>query len=347
MPEPTTEVIASAPSDSVAPAPTAPSPAVEPKEVSIREALEAQLQPEGSEPKAPEAPEAQAKPGEPKPGEQQQPQTPEQQAAEQTELVRQGRMPRNWKSGLDKWHTLEPVTKDYILRREREFAQGIEMYRNAATIGTTLMNEFSPYQEMLKSLNATPQQAVNYLLGAYARLVTGSPAEKAHFVVQLAQENGVDIGEIVSNGLPQVDPNAEIYRQRYFELSGQLRQKEQQQQNAEQAEVNRQIDAFASDPKHEHFDTVRPHMAALLGNGQAKDLQDAYDQACWAHPQVRASLVNRQLADGSEQRRRAAEAAKAAAVSVTGAPPAPTVTETDDSIRGLLTRHMSGAGARI
>src|SRR5690349_19679194 len=143
MPDPITEQQPSiTPSASVAPAPTAtPTPAAEPKEVSIRESLEAGFKKEAApEQAAPTPPEA---PAEVKPPEVKAEATPEQQAAEQTELVRQGRMPRNWKGGLDKWHTLEPTTKDYILRREKEFAQGINMYREQANVGVSLMNEFA------------------------------------------------------------------------------------------------------------------------------------------------------------------------------------------------------------
>jgi nitric oxide reductase activation protein len=65
-------------------------------------------------------------------------------------------------------------------------------------------------------------------------------------------------------------------------------------------------------------------MAALIGQGAAKDLQDAYEQAVWARPDTRATLLAQQRAE-EEQKRRAeakqkAEDARRKSVSITGGP---------------------------
>src|SRR5690606_34903978 len=58
-----------------------------------------------------------------------------------------------------------------------------------------------------------------------------------------------------------------------------------------------QIDAFrgATNPdgslKHLYFDNVRPLMATLMQSGQATTLEDAYEIAIHAHPEVRKLLA--------------------------------------------------------
>jgi hypothetical protein len=65
-------------------------------------------------------------------------------------------------------------------------------------------------------------------------------------------------------------------------------------------------------------------MAALLREGAAKGLQDAYDQAVWARPDTRATLLAQQRAEEEQKRRTEAkakaEAAKRKSVSITGGP---------------------------
>jgi len=81
-------------------------------------------------------------------------------------------------------------------------------------------------------------------------------------------------------------------------------------------EANNDVETFASEPGHEHFGQVRQIMAGLVREGKAKNLQDAYDQAVWAHPYVRAELLQQanlaRVQDVNKNRR--------ATLSVSGAP---------------------------
>jgi hypothetical protein len=65
-------------------------------------------------------------------------------------------------------------------------------------------------------------------------------------------------------------------------------------------------------------------MATLLSSGQAADLQEAYDQACWADPAVRPLILTDQQraaqAKAADEARAKAWAARRASGSVTGAP---------------------------
>jgi hypothetical protein len=50
-----------------------------------------------------------------------------------------------------------------------------------------------------------------------------------------------------------------------------------------------EVAAFAADPRHPSFGQVRGQMADLLRGGQAKTLQDAYDQAVANTPSLKAA----------------------------------------------------------
>ena len=94
---------------------------------------------------------------------------------------------------------------------------------------------------------------------------------------------------------------------------------EQQQSQGVQTELQR----FASDPKHAFFENVRVVMGRLMNSGQAEDLEDAYDQACWANKEIRELLIKQQAAPApSAQAADAVQRAKAAAKATGGAPAA-------------------------
>lgn len=255
--------------------------------------------------------------------------------------IKAHKMPVGWKAGADKWHQLDPVAKDFIARREKEVEQGIQRYAQAAQVGNMLMQEFMPYEAMLRSLGASPLDATRFLLTGYYKLRAGTPAERAQVIHALAAEAGVDLGSIQES--PQVDPNFAALQEQIRQLQGYLQQQQRSSVTSEQSSIVSQIDAFAADPAHEHFETVRPMMAAILSSGQAKDLQGAYDLACWANPEIRASLVNQQFAQDAEKRKKQAEEAQRAAISINGAPPAPAVDSGDLSIRALVARGFANA----
>lgn len=101
--------------------------------------------------------------------------------------------------------------------------------------------------------------------------------------------------------------------------------------------ATRAIEEFASQDQNKYFDNVREDVAVLLESGRAKSLQEAYDMACWANPEVRVALQSEQraaeqrAAAEAERQRQAqeqaraqakAKAASAAAGSVAGSPTA-------------------------
>lgn len=272
--------------------------------------------------------------------------TPEQAAA--AEKLRTDRIPVGWKGGAATWHAQTPEAKAFIVERERQYNQGIQRHAQAANFAQEMVQEFQPYQAMLTSLGATPATASRFLLSKYYTLLSGTPAQKTQLVQELAQTAGVDLSGIARGETPQVDPELAHLREQVQRLTGAWTQQQQSAQTAETQYIHGEIERFAADPKNGHFEVLRPTMAALLQGGQAKDLQDAYDKASWMHPEVRASLVNQQFAQDAEKRKKQAEEAQRASVSLNAAPPAAAVDNGGSlSIRDLVAKGFAQASGRV
>lgn len=118
-------------------------------------------------------------------------------------------------------------------------------------------------------------------------------------------------------------------RQGFQETHQQIVQRQQSEQNARAAEWQKQIDDFRNapgadgkSPKHPYMKDVEGHMAALIRDKLAKDLPDAYDQAVYANPIVRAKVLAdakaaERLAAAKAEREHAAKAQRAGAT-ITG-----------------------------
>jgi hypothetical protein len=148
------------------------------------------------------------------------------------------------------------------------------------------------------------------------------------------------------------DPYVASLEQKIARLEGQWTQQQQQAQQQVQEQVLSTIDAFARDPKHPHFKTVSASMGTLMQAGEAKDLEEAYQMAVWARPDLRAQLLAEQQAQQNTQAqaRQRTEKARAKAVSVRGGPggftPAPDPKQ-NDTVRGALQAAFAEAAGRI
>lgn len=261
--------------------------------------------------------------------------------------VKSYKMPVGWKHGADQWHGIDPRAKEFIAQREADYNKGVQRMSQAAGFGNEIASEFMPYSGLLNALGATPVSAVKYLLSAYSELTTGTPQRKAQVLAQIAADQGIDIRAIAEHGVPEGNPEVEAMRAELAQLRSHVQSQQQQRNNAELASVNGEIEAFANDPAHEHFEACRQTMVALLQGGQAKSLKDAYEQAVWLVPEVRASLVAQQQAQAQEKRKKEAEAAKRAGVSVVGAPAGGTVALGDMSLRDSIAAQVYGNAGRV
>lgn len=249
--------------------------------------------------------------------------------------VPQKRPPSSWKKDAQAaWDTLPEHVKDDVLRRETDFHRGIEQYKVYAHKAQAYEQALAPYQDTLKALNVAPEVAIGALFKADSILRHGLPHEKAAYFAQLAQEYGVPLDGIEQ--APPVDPAYRALLNEVRQLRQSETQREQERQRAEMESLNSTISSFAEGK--EHFEAVREDMAALLQAGRASDLEQAYDMAIWARPDLRSSLLQQQVKAAEEKARAEAQRlkAKTAAVSVKGSSPVSGKSATPTDLRALL-----------
>ena len=226
--------------------------------------------------------------------------------------------PSSWKPDVAaKWAELPAEIKAEINRREAEYHKGIEQYKPYAQLGQEYERVVGPNMDMIKQSGVQPAQALEYLFNAHRALTYGTPDQKREAIARIARDCQIDLQGITPAA--PVDPQVQRLMQEHQQLQ-QFQHETLRQQN--QAVLD-QIQEFAQAPGHEHFESVKQEMSVMLQSGLAADLQDAYDKAVWARPDLRKSLVEKERTEAEKQATEQARKARAksAAGSVKGSPP--------------------------
>lgn len=276
-----------------------------------------------------------------------------QQATEPSVAIRKA--PQSWKPEIKAaFESLDPVVQEEILRREADYNKGIQRYAESAKYAETIKPVFDKWQPYLAQLQVTPDKAFDALIQAEYTLRHGAPAQKMQAFTKLAQDYGIDLAQFSGQEQQQMDPNLQHAFSRVQQLEEYIRnqqytqqQEAQRTQQAEQAELQSQIEAFSSSPDRPHFEQVREDMSKLLQAGYAETLEEAYEKAIWARPDIRSTLLKDEEAKRIQDKAKVAEMAKAKAVSVKGTPSGAAVPIANVSIRDDIRAAIEASGGRL
>jgi hypothetical protein len=241
--------------------------------------------------------------------------------------------PASWpKDKAALWQNLPPDAKQFLEQRERQISQGFARYQGVAEYadlaekqGTTLRAFLDNANSWEASMRERPVETLLHAVNLFnldprqlAAALNGQPApQNTAQYTQPAPPRPVDIQREVESVL-------------------------------QKRETEREVEKFFADPANKYTGTVSDHMAALITADRSLSLKDAYEQACWAHPQVRAELqreeANRQVSEKSAQIRTATQTAQRASKSLVGsvAQPVNAVRKgmtIDDSINAAISQH--------
>lgn len=263
---------------------------------------------------------------------------------EEVKVVSPERSPwKSWKADAAKvMEKLPEEAQKYIIERQDQFHKGIEQYKEAANYAKTIDRAISPYKDYMSNLGVTPDVAFTNLLKTEHTLRMGSYQEKAEMLQKLAHDYRIDMNSLAS--VPY-DPNMHNLKAQLEYTQSQLQASQNFRQSQEDVQIQSNIDEFAQ--SHEYFTDVQATMADLLERGFANDLDDAYAKAIRLDDDVFNKTLVRQQSGVNRQKlvqaNQAAQAAKAAAVSVKGAPAGTTrsVTpaSTEDAVRWAMSQH--------
>lgn len=231
--------------------------------------------------------------------------------------------PEGWRAEAKaKWATLPADIQAEINRREQDMHKAVTTMDEDRSFAKEMQKTILPYMPLINQVGSTPVKAVTEMLNYAHTLQYGSAQAKGQLLHALAQRHGADM-RMTPQATQQPQFQIGNLQQELQATKEQIaRMPELIKQQQEEAKLQAVIEAFAADPKNAHYARVKPVMAALLSSGQAKDMQDAYDKACYAEPDIRSTLLAEQN-DAKEAKRIAdlkakAGAARNASVSVKG-----------------------------
>lgn len=219
------------------------------------------------------------------------------------------RAPQGWKpEARETWGELPESAKREIIKREREIAVSLQKTAHERKFASEISEVFKPYEAELRAAGFSEKEVIADFLNASYTLRRGNQSERATFVANIINAHGVDLvtlNDVLMKKQPAQtaqDPTAQRLAQ--LEAAEQARQRQVQQ--AQEADLNSQIDAFAKDPKNEFFRDVAPMMVTFLQGGHAADLKNAYDMAVAANPETRKVLEARRAKATTTQSKLAA-----------------------------------------
>lgn len=266
------------------------------------------------------------------------------------------RAPASWKPEIrEHWAQLPEGVRAEVARRESEVARTLQETAEARRTAESVMKTIAPYEAFIRAEGSNPLQAIDNLMSTAARLRTGTAPELAQMVAGLVNQFGIGrfgnsfieqldsalAGQTPQAANPQTSAIEQVLNQRLAPMQNMLTQFQQAQQARQQQEVyaaQNEVSQFLT--KAEFGEDVREDMADLLEvaqrRGQNLSLQQAYDRACMMNESVAKVMQQRRQAQGAMQRGDAAQRAKAAAVSVSGAAPVGALRQASTDVRSAI-----------
>ena len=248
--------------------------------------------------------------------------------------------PQAWKpEAREYWKQLpEPVRRE-VVRHAQAANDAISQNVEARKFSEAVQRTIAPFEHFIKAEGSNPVQAIDNLMSTAALLRTGTSEQIAQLVAQITNQFGVGRfgndfisrldGALAGRVPAQVNPEVAAVKAQFEQELAPLRQMQQQiamqQQMAMQQQdmaVNSEIDQFSQ--QAEFLNDVRLEMADIIdmaaNRGVNYSLQQAYDIACRSHPEISRVMQQRDQARFAQSTNQNTRRAKAAAVSVGGAP---------------------------
>ena len=247
-------------------------------------------------------------------------------------------LPANVKA---KWDKLDPDVQQYWANREADIHKNMTAQDGDLRIGRDFKEVLTPYAPMFQHMNIAPKELVSDLMQKMHVLNTGSPDQKLNLLHNIAKQFQIDINATPEPVNPHIQ-NLERQVQQLSQLANPEVIEKRLQDKILADKVTSEVEAFKSDPANVHFEQVKTLMGSLLSSGAAKDMKDAYDQACYANPTIRSTMLQANAAQEAEKRKAELAKKRTAGASVNGspsgtspAPKAPTNSIEDDIMAAM------------
>jgi len=206
----------------------------------------------------------------------------------------------------EKWGNVPREMQKFWVDRERDMQVRLQETADERKLAKQFNEVAAPYEAMFRQYGTNAVAHTKELLNLDYQLRTGSPVQKAQIIHSLITHFQPDVqtltqlaaGHPVQHAQVQQAPNVqELVRQELDALDS----------KRQEAEISRELEAFAADPKNEFLDDLRPTMQKAIeagfvtGNSITELFRNAYDFAAKQHPEVSNVLASRAAAEVSVQ----------------------------------------------
>lgn len=260
------------------------------------------------------------------------------------------RPPASWKKDYhEAWAGLDPRVQEYAYQREEQMRAGVVPLMEKAKFADAMTQVIEPYMATIRGMGIDAPRAVKALMEADHILRTSDPQRKVAYFARLAQQYGINLGDVGQQQTTPVDPNYHMLANELNRVRGEVMSWKEQQERAQNEALQSEISRFAQG--HEHFETVRPVMVQLLQSGAAKDLDEAYKKAIRLDDDLFESIQKAQQAEALTQtvaaKDRAAKQARSAAVSVRSSTPGTHTAPKAQTRREQLSESFDSLSGRL
>lgn len=225
--------------------------------------------------------------------------------------------PISWSAEMkSKWSTLPPDAQSYIAQREGEAHKRISELGQQVKAVEPIRNVVEHFRDTFTRNGLDPADAIARMLNVESMLER-DPVATIH---EIARAYGVDLSGGQSAQGEQQSESGEVralkteiaqLKRAIGETASKVTARERSEQDREQAAIAEKITSFAKDKPH--FEKVRRHMGALMSADEALSLDDAYEMAIHAVPEIRNTiLAEKQKAEAEKAEKERAEKAKEA-----------------------------------
>lgn len=243
------------------------------------------------------------------------------------------RPPGGWKpEAKAEWDKLPPQVQAEVVRRERETYHTLQTTAQTRQAFQAFQQVLAPFQANIAAYGGDAVNMIQTLARVDSTLRFGTSHEKATALAEIIKSSGVDITALDNAlaGLPAPEETQQEERfQRLIEerlgpVNDMLSQIQSARQASQQHVAQTAVSELEQFAQKVDIEPVRETMADLIeraaARGEAMTYDQAYEQAAWLHPELRRSMIAREQAQLGQQATQAAARARAASVSVSGAP---------------------------
>ena len=259
------------------------------------------------------------------------------------------RPPSSWKPATrELWGNLPLEVRQEITRREEDALRGASRLQEQFAPLREIQQHMEPIVKELQQLGVSPAQHIDTVMATERRLRTSDLPSKFEALLGIADTYGIPLREIVNRSVGQEVLRSPNQQQMQIpqELQREIQGIKQWQEQQEQAYVNNEVSQFGG--QQEFFQDVRLHMADLIEKGVAADLNQAYEMATWANPEIRGIMIDRQARGSTSQQVQTRQArASSANIKPSGRVHVDIDDGAEDSIADTVRKEWSRSQGRV